>query len=136
MNEDEDDLQLGEEQNSADKVEELILIEHLLTQTEHKTIVQALKNFVNAALIPMTQKPTTVTLHALKKQKEIANNLLVSMSSFSDEIALTKNEYSILRRALQSFIRLPKPLWEDINQIRKIKSYQDTAANLLENLKL
>ena len=117
-------------------IEELILIDHQLTQKEHKTIIQALKAFLNSALMPMTNKPTKIAINALKKQKEIARSLLTSMYAFSNEIVVSNQEFSILKRALNIFIRLPKPLWQDADEIKAMKDYQDTAAQLLGSLKL
>ena len=76
-------------------IEELILIDHQLTQKEHKTIIQALKAFLNSALMPMTNKPTKIAINALKKQKEIARSLLTSMYAFSNEIVVSNQEISI-----------------------------------------
>jgi len=84
----------------------------------------------------MTQRPTNIAINALKRQKVIAQDLLSAMSAFSNEIVVSKNEFSIIRKALKIFVSLPKPLWQDIQQIRKIQNYQDTAVSLLENLKI
>ncbi|OLS27400.1 MAG: hypothetical protein HeimC3_03990 [Candidatus Heimdallarchaeota archaeon LC_3] len=117
-------------------LEELVLINHEFTQTEHKTMVQALKSFLNSALVPITQRPTKIAISALKRQKNSAENLLNAINSYSAEMAVSENELGIIKRALRVFISLPKPLWQDINQIRKMKNYQDTAASLLDTFDL
>ena len=126
----------GKYTENDEGIEELILIDHQLTQTEHKTIVQALKAFINTALVPMTTKPTKIAINALKKQKEIAQSLLTSMYAFSDDIVVSNQEFSILKRALNIFMHLPKPLWQNPEEIKAMKDYQDTAAQLLGTLKL
>lgn len=117
-------------------LEELVIIDHSFTQTEHNTIVQALKSFINTTIVPITQKPTKMAISAIKRQKSMAENLLNEVNSYSEEMAVSENELSILKRALKTFIDLPKPLWQDINQIRKMKNYQNTAASLLDTFDL
>ncbi|MHA1989812.1 MAG: hypothetical protein ACW981_15570 [Candidatus Hodarchaeales archaeon] len=117
-------------------LEELVILNHSFTHTEHNTIVQALKSFLNTALIPITQKPTNMAISALKRQKSMAESLLQAINSYSEEMAVSEKELSILKRALRGFMSLPKPLWQDINQIRKMKNYQDTAATLLDTFDL
>ena len=122
--------------NEETDLEELVLIDHEFTQTEHKTMVQALKSFLNAALVPITQRPTNMAISALKRQKNYAENLLKAINAYSKEMAVSENEISVIKRALRAFMSLPKPLWQDISQIRKMKSYQDTAASLLDTFDL
>ena len=133
---DKDEPDLEEYVKGPTDVEELVVLNYQIDQTEHKTIVQALKTYLNTALAPMTQRPTNIAINALKRQKVIAQDLLSAMSAFSNEIVVSKNEFSIIRKALKIFVSLPKPLWQDIQQIRKIQNYQDTAVSLLENLKI
>jgi hypothetical protein len=117
-------------------LEELVILNHSFTHTEHNTIVQALKSFINTALVPITKKPTNLAISALKRQKSMAESLLQAVNSYSEEMAVSEKELSILKRALRGFMSLPKPLWQDINQIRKMKNYQDTAASLLDTFDL
>ncbi|MFW9928036.1 MAG: hypothetical protein ACFFD1_01440 [Candidatus Thorarchaeota archaeon] len=128
----------GKKEPNSDEqdLEELYLIDHSFTQAEHNTILQALKTFVNSSLIPMAQKPTNLAITALKKQKSMAEELLQTFNSYSEEMAVSEKELSIIKRALKAFMGLPKPLWQDINQIRKMKNYQNTAASLLDTLDL
>jgi hypothetical protein len=117
-------------------LEELVILNHSFTHTEHNTIVQALKSFLNTALIPITKKPTNMAISALKRQKSMAESLLQAVNSYSEEMAVSEKELSILKRALRGFMSLPRPLWQDLNQIRKMKNYQDTAASLLDTFDL
>lgn len=133
INSDRKENQLPEEE---EVIEELVLLDHELTDNEHNIIVQSLKTFLNSALVPMTTKPTKFAIKALKKQKKLAQNLLDSMGVYSKEMAVSTEELSILRRALKKFSSLPKPLWQDIKSIRKMENDQTLAVALLDNLKI
>ena len=124
------------ENNNDNQIEELVLLNHELTQKEHKTVVQALKSFLNTTLNYMTNTPTKIAIHTIKTQKEIARELLSSMNAFTNEIAISHQEFSILKNALKTFIHLPKPLWRSPEEIKEIKEYQDIAVHLLDTLKL
>jgi hypothetical protein len=77
-----------------------------------------------------------MAISALKRQKSMAESLLQAVNSYSEEMAVSEKELSILKRALRGFMSLPRPLWQDLNQIRKMKNYQDTAASLLDTFDL
>ena len=129
---DPEDKELEKIKEEEEEIEELILLEHKFTTKEQKTLVQALKTFLNTALIPI-QRPTKYAISALRRQKRVAQELLKALSdSYSEEMAVSKTEAHILKKALISFVRLPKPLWQDINQIKTIKDYQNTAVNLID----
>ena len=113
------------------EVEELFLVREDLSQAEHKTILRSLKTFLNSLVAPMGNM-TDRAIRSLKRQREVTENLLNSLTSFNREIAVTDSELSILRRALKAFASLPKPMYESITNIRKMKHYQNTALALLE----
>ena len=116
-----------------DNIEELILVRDDLSQAEHKTILRSLKTFMNSLVAPMGIV-TDKAIRTLKRQREITENLISSLNSFSNEIAVTTSELSILRRALKRFASLPKPMYESLTNIRKMKHYQNTALSLLEEI--
>lgn len=89
-----------------DDTEELILIEHEIDRTEHKTMLKCLKNFMASLMSPVTALPA-VAVKSLKKQRDTTLNLINSLSSFNKELAVTDNELSILRKALKEFVSKP-----------------------------
>ena len=124
------------ENNTDSQIEELVLLNHELTQKEHNTLVHALKSFLNSTLTYMTHTSTKIAINTLKKQKEIARELLSTMYAFSNEIVVSNQEFSILKNALKNYVHLPKPLWRSPEEIKEIKEYQDIAVHLLDTLKL
>lgn len=117
-----------DDKNPLPDLEELILLDHEVSQAEHKTIVRSLRTFMGSLMSPIGAAPA-VALRSLKRQREIAENLLGSLSSFNKELAVTDSELSILRKALKMFANLPKPSGQ-----YKMKHYQTTAIALLKEI--
>lgn len=112
-----------------DDTEELILINHELDQTEHRTLLHCLKSFMSSLMSPVTALPV-VAMKSLKKQRDTTLDLINSLSSFNKELAVTDSEMSILKKALKEFVSKP------INNIKNATDLQVAAISLLKEFEV
>jgi hypothetical protein len=117
------------EEKTQDDMEELILINHELDQTEHKTILHSLKSFMGTLMSPIGSLPA-VAVKSLKRQRDITANLISSLTSFNKELAITDSELNILKKALKNFASAP------INNLKSATDLQVTAISLLKEFEI
>ena len=114
---------------AQDDMEELILIDHEINQTEHKTILHSLKSFMGSLMSPIGSLPA-VAVKSLKRQRDITSNLISSLTSFNTELAVTDSELNILKKALKDFVSKP------INNIKNATDFQVAAISLLKEFEV
>ncbi len=117
------------DEKAPDDMEELILIDHEINQTEHKTILHSLKSFMGSLMSPIGSLPA-VAVKSLKKQRDITSNLISSLASFNSELAVTDGELNILKRALKEFVAKP------IDNIKNATDFQVAAISLLKEFEV
>lgn len=117
------------DEKAPDDMEELILIDHEIDATEHKTILASLKSFMGSLMSPIGSLPA-VAVKSLKRQRDITSNLISSLSSFNTELAVTDSELNILKKALKDFVSKP------INNIKNATDFQLAAVSLLKEFEV
>ena len=112
-----------------DDMEELMIINHELDHTEHRTILHCLKSFMGSLMSPIGSLPA-VAVKSLKRQRDITSDLINSLSSFNKELAVTDSELNILKKALKNFVSAP------INNIKNANDLQVAAISLLKEFEV
>ena len=120
---------MNNQNKGTEELEELILIEHELDKNEHKTILHSLKTFMSSLMSPIGALPAAA-VKSIKRQRDITQDLLNSLSGYNKELCVTDSELNILKKALKNFVSAP------MLNIKNAQYYQSTAVSLLKELEI